>query len=119
MLGKPLEVLSFQEGLDGLESYLRQAHALPLRDYVPLINDSVNEYNDWIGAQIRADLYGWVCPGRPALAAELARRDVSLSHRGEGLHGAAFIAGFSELRLEDLVARTVSVARDIEDGRAA
>ncbi|MBT5723387.1 MAG: ADP-ribosylglycohydrolase family protein, partial [Gammaproteobacteria bacterium] len=24
---------------------------------------SDNPYNDWIGAQIRADVYGWVCPG--------------------------------------------------------
>ena len=55
---------------------------------------SDNDYNEWIGAQIRADLYGWVCPGRPALAAELARRDAALSHRGEGIHGAAFIAAF-------------------------
>ena len=53
---------------------------------------SDNEFNEWIGAQIRADLYGWVCPGRPALAAELAARDASLSHRGEGVHGAMFIA---------------------------
>jgi ADP-ribosylglycohydrolase len=53
---------------------------------------SDNGYNEWIGAQIRADLYGWVCPGRPALAADLARRDASLSHRGDGVHGAAFVA---------------------------
>ena len=53
---------------------------------------SDNEYNDWIGAQIRADLYGWVCPGRPALAAELAARDASLSHRGDGVYGAMFVA---------------------------
>jgi hypothetical protein len=53
---------------------------------------SDNEWNDWIGAQIRADLYGWVCPGRPALAADLASRDACLSHRGEGVHGAAFVA---------------------------
>ena len=53
---------------------------------------SDNEYNYWIGAQIRADLYGWVCPGRPALATELARRDASLSHRGEGIYGAAYVA---------------------------
>jgi ADP-ribosylglycohydrolase len=51
-----------------------------------------NDFNHWIGAQIRTDLYGWICPGRPGLAAELARRDASLSHRGEGVHGAAFIA---------------------------
>lgn len=53
---------------------------------------SDNEWNEWIGAQIRADLYGWVCPGRPERAAELARRDASLSHRNEGVHGAAFVA---------------------------
>jgi len=53
---------------------------------------SDNEFNDWIGAQIRADLYGWVCPGRPALAADLARRDASLSHRGDGIYGAVFVA---------------------------
>jgi ADP-ribosylglycohydrolase len=51
-----------------------------------------NAYNEWIGAQIRADLYGWVCPGRPALAADLARRDAALSHRDNGIHGAAFVA---------------------------
>ena len=51
-----------------------------------------NEWSEWIGAQIRADLYGWVCPGRPVLAADLARRDATLSHTGDGVHGAAFIA---------------------------
>jgi ADP-ribosylglycohydrolase len=51
-----------------------------------------NRYNDWIGAQIRADVYGWVVPGRPSLAAELARRDAMLSHRGDGVHGAVFVA---------------------------
>lgn len=51
-----------------------------------------NRYNEWIGAQIRADVYGWVVPGRPSLAADLARRDAQLSHRGEGIHGAVFVA---------------------------
>jgi ADP-ribosylglycohydrolase len=186
LLGKPVEVLSFTEGRAGLESYLREAGALPLRDYVPLIegtlverlgeqccrghicraepDDDINytvlalllleergmelrtedvarawlrllpagttwtaerwayrvlldhmadefvngeapgfdlalcsasDYNEWIGAQIRADLYGWVCPGRPALAADLASRDAALSHRGEGVHGAAFVAALA------------------------
>jgi ADP-ribosylglycohydrolase len=56
---------------------------------------SDNEWNDWIGAQIRADLYGWACPGRPALAADLASRDASLSHRNEGVLGAAFVAALA------------------------
>lgn len=183
MLGKPLEVLSFQQGREGIESYLKAAEALPLRDYVPLIEGTLvdrlernccrermvraepdddinytvlalllledrgtsfdtadvarawlrllpagstwtaeraayrtllnntadefvngadagfdisecsdNAFNDWIGAQIRSDLYGWVCPGRPALAAAMAQRDAALSHRGEGVYGAVFIA---------------------------
>ncbi len=53
---------------------------------------SANRYSDWIGAQIRADVYGWVLPGRVALAADLARRDATLSHRGDGVHGAVFVA---------------------------
>lgn len=188
MLGKPLEVLSFRKGRDGLRAYLERAGAWPLRHYVPLLPDSVveqtapracrdrmeraepdddinytvlalmlleahgtdldtedvarawlnslpagatwtaereayrilleqmdpefvngappgfdlgecsaHEFSDWIGAQIRADLYGWVCPGQPALAAELARRDAILSHRDEGIHGAMFIAALGAI----------------------
>jgi len=184
-LGKPVELLSMIQGHEALTDYLRRAGALPLRDYVPLIEGTLparlapasgqgrltrsepdddinytvlalllleehgqaletehvarawlrylpasavftaeraayvallnrahehfafgvppgfdvsecadNPYNDWIGAQIRADLYGWVCPGRPALAADLARRDAALSHRGDGIHGAVFVAAF-------------------------
>ena len=183
LLGKPLEVLSFEKGREGLLSYLQRADALPLRDYVPFLagtsverdgklccrghvqraepDDDINytvlallllenhgaalttedvarawirllpagatwtaeraayktvlcsmadefvngaepgfdlaecsdnPWNEWIGGQIRADLYGWVCPGRPDLAADLAIRDASLSHRNDGVYGAAFVA---------------------------
>lgn len=183
MLGKAVEVLSFQQGKAGVEAYLRENDAFPLRDYVPLAEGAIadrldqsccrgkfaraepdddinytvlalllledkrsafdtadvarawlrlvpagttwtaeraayrtllckmaaefvngedaefdldecsdNPWNEWIGGQIRADLYGWVCPGRPALAAEFARRDAALSHRGEGIYSAQFIA---------------------------
>ena len=44
------------------------------------------------GALIRADAYGYACPGRPELAAELAWRDASMTHRGTGLYGAMFVA---------------------------
>ena len=182
-LGKPVELLSMSKGFEGLEEYLQQAHALPLRDYVPALPGSLpaklapgscrgamtrsepdddinytvialilleenglhletehvarawlrllpagavftaeraayttllnrapmhfamgaepgfdvtecanNEYNEWIGAQIRADLYGWVCPGRPRIAAQLAKADAALSHRGDGILGAVFVA---------------------------
>jgi ADP-ribosylglycohydrolase len=182
-LGKPVEALSILQGHEAVTAYLAEAGAVPLRDYVPLIEGTMvaqlgrascrgvlrrsepdddinytvlalllledhglalsttdvarawlrllpaastftaeravyltllsrahewfafgfepgfdlaacadNAFNDWIGAQIRADLYGWVCPNRPQLAADLARRDAALSHRGDGVHGAAFVA---------------------------
>ncbi len=52
-----------------------------------------NPFRDWIGAQIRTDLYGWVNPGDPVAAAELAWRDARLSHVRSGLYGALFVAG--------------------------
>ena len=202
LLGKPVEVLSFREGREGLESYLRGAGAWPLRDYVPSIvgtlvdrlgrrccrghicraepDDDINytvlalmllesrgtelrtedvartwlrllpagttwtaerhayrvlldnmadefvngeppgfdlaicsenEFNEWIGAQIRADMYGWVCPGRPTLAADLAARDASLSHRGEGVLGAVFIAALgAAIPATDDLASAIDVA---------
>ena len=54
-----------------------------------------NEFNDWIGAQIRADMYGWVCPGDPTLAADLARRDAELSHVEDGVYGAMYVAALA------------------------
>jgi ADP-ribosylglycohydrolase len=182
-LGKAVEALTYVEGNDSLTAYLKKAKAIPLRDYIPLIEGTLveiegrksckgflcrsepddditftvlalmllekhgleistedvarawltlipggavftaekaaylilleraelgftfgfdpgfdisecadNDWSEWIGAQIRADIYGWVCPGMPDLAAELAKRDAALSHTGDGIHGAAFIA---------------------------
>ena len=66
--------------------------ALGVEPGFDLAECSANDFNEWIGAQIRADLYGWVYPGEPARAAALARQDASLSHRGDGVEGAAFVA---------------------------
>ncbi len=47
---------------------------------------------EWIGADIRADPWGYAAPGWPQKAAELAYRDAILSHRGNGVYGAMFFA---------------------------
>lgn len=51
-----------------------------------------NPTGELCGALIRADAYGYACPGDPALAAELARRDASLTHRRTGVYSAMFVA---------------------------
>ena len=203
-LGKPVELLSMRQGRAALTDYLQQADALPLRDYVPLLDNtdvarqfpqccrgnfdrsepdddinysvlalllleehglglttadvargwlqylpggmvftaeraalvtlltnashgfgagaepgfdmsecSDNEFNHWIGAQIRADLYGWVCPGRPERATALAKADAELSHRDEGVHGAMAVAALGALLPELGVADAVATARDL------
>ena len=45
-----------------------------------------------IGGQIFVDTWGLICPGDPARAAAFARKMASVSHDGEALHGAAFMA---------------------------
>jgi ADP-ribosylglycohydrolase len=72
-----------------------------------------NPYREWIGAQIRADQWGWVSPGDPARAAELAWRDARVSHSGNGVYGEMFVAA--------MVASAFTsgdVARVVEEGLA-
>ncbi|MEU9626442.1 ADP-ribosylglycohydrolase family protein [Streptomyces luteogriseus] len=58
----------------------------------PLTATYDNPYQEWIGALIRADIFGWTCPGAPRRAAQLARRDAVLSHTGNGVYGAMWAA---------------------------
>lgn len=108
-----------------------------------------NPYVQWIGADIRADVWGYISPGLPAQAAEMAYRDACLTHRRNGIYGEMYFAaviaaamavgenkqgspmsmeevlriGLEEIPEECLLARDIrwalSVADSISDYRAA
>lgn len=73
-----------------------------------------NPYREWIGAAIRADIFGYVHPGDPARAAELAYPDARLSHVGNGVYGemwcAALVASaFTAESIDDAISQSLRV----------
>jgi ADP-ribosylglycohydrolase/transcriptional regulator with XRE-family HTH domain len=52
----------------------------------------VNPDREFVGARTRADLYGYIAPGKPELAAALAYKDAALSHTKNGVYSAMFLA---------------------------
>lgn len=55
--------------------------------------DGEHPYAEWVGAMIRVDPWAWAHPGAPGDAAAVAWGDAVLTHRGEGVHAAVFVAG--------------------------
>jgi len=70
-----------------------------------------NPYQEWIGAQMRGELWGMISPLIPNLAVKLAIIDATISHSGNGVYGEIFISALvSILFTEDNVERAIKKA---------
>ena len=95
--------------------------------------DIDNPYVQWIGADIRSDPFGYLAPGLPEKAAEMAYYEAYISHRRNGIYGEMFFsaaiaaafaldcpfealnAGLCEIPSESLLYKDISWALNIKD----
>lgn len=75
-------------GLQGTHEFAPMRWSLDPSAWAGLSNPGA----ELCGALIRADAYGYACLGHPSLAAELAHRDATLTHRRNGVYGPMLVA---------------------------
>ena len=88
MVWGPERTILIRCGLDHLGEGIQEYAAPDQREWVRIWNPN----DELCGAVIRADAYGYASPGHPSLAAEMAWRDASFTHRKTGVYASMFVA---------------------------
>jgi len=63
-----------------------------VRDGIMPPESGKHSSSEAIGGQMKAEIWGLVCPGDPARAADYGRRDGIVAHAGNGVYGEMFMA---------------------------
>ena len=92
----PKDVADLWQEFQGKNAYCT-AERIAFKNFVagyepPVSAVYKNPFREWIGAQIRGDYFGYINPGNPEAAAEMAWRDASISHVKNGIYGEMFAA---------------------------
>lgn len=63
----------------------------------PQTSSEDNPFSEWVGAAMRAEIWGLLAPGRPDVACRYALRDALISHQLNGVYGALYVAALQSL----------------------
>jgi len=67
-----------------------------------------NPYRQWIGAQMRAEIWGMIAPGMPKVAAHYAEQDAMVTHVRNGIYGEQYMAAAVSIAFIEKNPRTIA-----------